>query len=60
MPILFADRLYIVLDVGVYFKWILVIPQADLGIAQSLALYNDGVQYLVNCFDKFSKYVWVR
>ena len=27
---------------------------------QSLSLHNDGVKYLLTCFDTFSKYAWVR
>ena len=34
--------------------------QVDLVDMQSLALYNDGLKYLLTCIDTFSKYAWVR
>ena len=59
MPILLADRHHFsrrqIFTKGIDDLW-----KADLVDMQSLALHNDGVQYIFTCIDTFSKYAWAR
>ena len=61
MPILFTDRLDIVLDVDKYIlNGYTTCGRLISSICRLLGQHNDGVNYLLTCIDTFSKYAWVR